>query len=140
MLKDRIVNNSLQKNIWREAITVGRFGVVGIIATAIHVLVVLILLSKTSFPTLAANAIAYMMAFSISFAGNYIWTFQSPGDPGRAIRRFLVISLGAFATNSLTLMALLRVNLASPSVSALFSAAVVPAITFIASRFWGFKY
>jgi putative flippase GtrA len=128
------------KRIWRELLTVFRFGIVGVIATAVHIFVVWILLNHTDLATLIANALAFLAAFGISFSGHYFWTFQNPGDPGRAIRRFLLISTGGFATNTLFLAAMLRIGWLSPFVSAVVSVAVIPLATFLASRLWGFRY
>jgi len=126
--------------LWHELVVVARFGMVGITATAVHILMVWLLLSETALPPLIANMFAFLTAFGISFAGNYLWTFGSPGNPGKAMRRFVLISASAFAVNTLLLASLLRGGWLSPTVAAIVSAAVVPAITFVASRLWGFKY
>jgi putative flippase GtrA len=125
--------------LWHELVVVARFGMVGITATAVHILMVWLLLSKTALPPLIANMFAFLTAFGISFAGNYLWTFGSPGNPGKAMRRFVLISASAFAVNTLLLASLLRGGWLSPTVAAIVSAAVVPTITFLASRLWGFK-
>jgi putative flippase GtrA len=124
----------------RELVIAIRFGMVGITATGVHILIVWLLLSQTSLPTLVANMFAFLTAFGISFTGNYLWTFRSPGCPGKAMRRFLVISGSAFAVNTLLLSSLLRSGWLSSTEAATVSAAVIPVITFLASRFWGFKY
>ncbi len=75
--------SSVGKKLWREAIIAARFGLVGITATAVHILAVSVLLSETQLPTLLANACSFLVAFCVSFAGNYVWTFQLPGHPGK---------------------------------------------------------
>ena len=125
--------------LWHELAVAARFGMVGITATAVHILMVWLLLSETALPPLVANMIAFLTAFGISFAGNYLWTFGSPGNPGKVMRRFLLISVSAFAMNTLLLASLLRAGWFSPTVAAIVSAAVVPAISFVASRLWGFQ-
>lgn len=125
--------------LWRELFVAARFGMVGVAATAVHILIVWLLLSETTLQPLVANMFAFLTAFGISFTGNYFWTFSSPGDPGKAMRRFLLISVSAFALNTLLLASLLRGGWLSPIVAAIVSAAVVPAITFLASRLWGFQ-
>lgn len=129
-----------RKRFWMEAIIASRFGLIGIIATFIHVLVISILLSETQLPILMANTLAFLGAFSISFTGNYFWTFESPGDLSRAMWRFLLISASAFLVNTLILVILIRVGWLTPFLSAIFSATVIPVITFLASRLWGFRY
>jgi putative flippase GtrA len=90
-------------------------------------------------PVLLANLVAFLSAFGISFWGNYHWTFRRPGQKARALRRFFTISSGAFALNMLLLTGLLQIDLLLPEWSALLAATVIPAITFLASRFWGFR-
>lgn len=124
----------------REMIIASRFTLVGLTATAVHLLVLWLLLGHTGLPTLLANLIAFLAAFGLSFAGNYLWTFSAPGQPYRAVRRFLLISGAAFATNSLLLAWLLSTEWLAPMHAALLCAAAIPAITFVASRLWGFNY
>jgi putative flippase GtrA len=74
------------RRVWRELLTLFRFGIVGVMATAVHIFVVWVLLNHTHLATLIANALAFLTAFGVSFSGHYFWTFQNPGAPGRAIR------------------------------------------------------
>lgn len=116
-----------------------RFGLVGILATAIHITILWMLLSKTLLPALMANTIAFVGAFGFSFAGNYLWTFGSPGSPRRAMLRFLTISASAFFLNTILLGTILEFGWFDPTSAAIGSAAVIPVITFLASRLWGFR-
>lgn len=125
--------------LWRELIIASRFGSVGIVATAVHIMAVWILLKETGITPIFANTIAFLVAFLISFAGNYLWTFRSPGSPRRAMFRFFVIAIFAFASNTLLLALLVHEGWFPPIISAVLSASVVPAISFVASRLWGFK-
>jgi putative flippase GtrA len=129
----------VRARLWHELLVAARFGMIGVTATAVHVLIVWLLLSGTSLPPLVANMFAFLTAFGISFAGNYLWTFRSPGNPIKAMRRFLLISVSAFAVNTLLLAGLLRGGWFSPTAAAIVSAAVVPMITFLAARLWGFR-
>lgn len=122
-----------------ELLVAARFGVVGITATTLHIGVVWILIAYSTLPALVANLIAFICAFGLSFTGNYIWTFSAPGSPGRAMRRFFLISMVAFMANSTLLLTLLTGGWLSPLRAAVASAAIVPGISFIASRLWGFR-
>lgn len=117
-----------------------RFGLVGSLATAIHMAILWILLSMTTLPVLIANTIAFISAFGFSFAGNYLWTFGAPGAPKRALLRFLAISVSAFLLNSVLLGVILDSGLFDPTSAAIASAVVIPIITFFASRIWAFKH
>ncbi|MBD9634228.1 MULTISPECIES: GtrA family protein [Pseudomonadaceae] len=130
---------SRQGRVLKELLIALRFGIIGIAATALHIGVVWVLVGNTQLPALLANLIAFLCAFVLSFTGNYIWTFSAPGSPGKAMRRFFLISLSAFLANSTLLAAILASGWLSPRLAAVASASVVPGITFLASRLWGFR-
>ena len=70
---------------------------------------------------------------------HYAWTFRAPGKPRRAILRFSVIAVFGFLVNTLVLVFLIQKGYFSPVVSAVFSVSIIPVISFLASRLWGFK-
>lgn len=78
-------------NFFREIITAARFGLVGLLSTAVHIAIVWLLLALASVGPILANTLAFLTAFCISFTGNYLWTFRSPGNPRRAAFRFLLL-------------------------------------------------
>ncbi|WP_089728832.1 GtrA family protein [Candidatus Thiosymbion oneisti] len=131
--------NGVRGRLRRELFLVGRFGLVGILATAVHMAVVWLLVETTELPVLAANLFAFLTAFTISFAGNYLWTFAAPGSARTAMRRFFLISGSAFAVNTLLLAALTKAAWLAPAAAAVSAAAVIPFITYLTSRLWGFK-
>lgn len=130
---------SFRARLAQELLIVFRFGLVGITSTAAHILIVWLLLFDTQVEPLVGNLCAFLIAFGISFSGNYIWTFRIQGHLGQAISRFLLISVSAFVLNTLALAGILHANFVSPSVAAIFAAMVIPAFTFIASRLWCFR-
>jgi len=126
------------RGLLAELFTAGRFALVGIAATATHMLVVWNLVEAGYFPVLGANLVAFLTAFGVSFAGHYLWTFRAPGKPIRAMRRFFAIAFSAFAVNSALLAGLLDGELLPERWAAVLAAAVIPLITYLASRAWGF--
>lgn len=116
-----------------------RFGMVGSVATAVHIATLWLLLSGTSLPVLIANTAAFILAFGFSFAGNYVWTFGAPCPVKKALGRFLVISVSAFLLNTLCLGILVEQHLFPPKVAGLVAATLIPVATFLASRLWGFR-
>lgn len=87
-----------------------------------------------------ANALGFVIAFFVSFAGHRRLSFQDAGTSLlTSLRRFAATALAGFACNELVFMLLLRgLNLA-PMV-ALFVALVVAAgQTYVLSRFWAFR-
>jgi putative flippase GtrA len=139
-LCESIKKNRQFHKVLAEIFLVLRFGLVGSIATGIHILILWILLSKTLLPVLIANAIAFVIAFGFSFAGHYIWTFGAPGSPRKLMLRFLIINASAFFLNNALLAIILEFGRLDSTLAAIGSAAAIPIITFLASRFWGFKH
>ncbi|PAT43532.1 GtrA family protein [Vandammella animalimorsus] len=125
--------------IWSELLLATRFGTVGALATFVHLLIVWLLLKQTSTPLIIANTLAFLAAFVFSFIGNYIWTFRSPGKARRAMLRFFLIAASAFFINTLVLHALAQSGRFSALSAAMTSASLVPLISFLASKLWGFK-
>lgn len=125
-------------NFFREIITAGRFGLFGLISTVVHIAIVWLLLTLANITPLLANTLAFLTAFCISFTGNYLWTFRSPGNPRRAAFRFFVIAFGAFIINTLILSFLIQGNWFSVGFSAVLAASTVPVPSYLLSRFWGF--
>ena len=87
-----------------------------------------------------ANALGFVIAFFVSFAGHRLLSFQDAGTSmATSFRRFAVTALAGFASNELVFVLLLR-GLAWPSLLALFVALVFAAgQTFVLSRFWAFR-
>lgn len=136
---DAVTRGYSAPRLMAELFMACRFGIVGITATSVHILIVWSLVDTLPIPVLLSNFIAFLVAFGVSFSGNYFWTFRAPGNPKGALLRFLIISGGAFVTNTVLLAMVLRANWFSPALSAVASAAVIPMITYAASRLWGFK-
>lgn len=126
-------------NFWREILIASRFGLVGLLSTAVHITIVWLLLAGAGIGSVLANTLAFLTAFGISFVANYLWTFRSPGSPHRALFRFFMIAVCAFIANTLLLAFLVYKSWFSPFISAVLSTSVVPVISFMGSRFWGFK-
>lgn len=124
--------------IAKEAAIASKFILVGVAATFVHIFVLWLLLSYTSLPALVANVCAFLTAFGVSFSGHYLWTFSAPGDPLKAVRRFLTISSIAFLTNTLLLAWLLRTEWLAPMQAAMLSVLAIPCLTFLGSRLWAF--
>lgn len=131
--------NSLLANVRREAFLIGRFTVVGIAATLTHMLIAWTLTELMRLPPLLANLMAFLTAFAVSFTGHYYWTFRGAGSLQCAIKRLFLISLSAFFINTLLLATLIEAGWMSDSSAVVLAAGVVPAISFLASRYWGFK-
>jgi putative flippase GtrA len=123
----------------RELIVAARFAMVGLVATAVHMITVWLLIESTELHALLANLVAFAAAFFVSFIGHYVWTFRRSGGVRRTLRRWLAVSVSAFAVNTVLLAALIRSGWLADGAAAVLSAGVVPLITFLFGRWWVFR-
>lgn len=87
-----------------------------------------------------ANALGFVIAFGVSFAGHRLLSFKDAATSVRtSLGRFAVTALAGFASNELVFALLLR-SAGLPALVALFVALVLAAgQTFLFSRFWAFR-
>ena len=117
-----------------------RFIVIGCAAAAVHLAVVRLLVGAQLLVPLAANVVGWLVAFGVSFAGHYGWTFAQQRAPLRhALPRFFALSALGFAVNELAYVVALRfipwrydVLLAGVLVG-------VAVGTFVLSKLWAFR-
>ena len=118
---------------------IGRFGIVGLAATAIHLAVAQAALLFAGLSPFAANVAGFLVAFLAGFAGHQWFTFRSATPLRQAFRRYGAIALTGFAVNNIILAGLVATGFVSEALALAFAILIVPAGTFLASRFWGFK-
>jgi putative flippase GtrA len=75
-----------------------RFGSIGIINTAIGLLVIYVALYLWADP-IAANAIGYIVGLTVSFALNRVWTFNDKARVGKSLPRFVLVVAIAYLCN-----------------------------------------
>jgi len=82
-----------------------RFGITGVIATGIHVMVAAALIAKLHVLPYVANPIAFLIATAFSYATNTMWSFASRLDR-RTLRRYVcVAAFGLLATAAIAAVA-----------------------------------
>ncbi|NTF17714.1 GtrA family protein [Agrobacterium rubi] len=114
---------------------VSRFAAVGVVASGVHLLVAGgILAVSSSTPTMLANMIAFVAAFSVSFVGHERFTFQKSG---RRIR-FFGASLCGLAINSASTMTMEKLTSMKPIYCISTGMLVAAICTFAASKLWVF--
>lgn len=82
-----------------------RFGITGLVTTAIHVIVAVILIAGLRILPYVANPIAFLAATAFSYATNTLWSFASRMDR-RTLRRYAcVAAFGFLATTAIAAVA-----------------------------------
>lgn len=121
--------------LWRK---IFRFALVGGAATVVHAAVALLLHYQAGIEALAANVVAFFMAWGVSYLANWAWTFEAASEHRQSIPRFLTVSLSGFGLNQ-TLLWLTYSVLGWPMWLALAPSLVaIPAASFVASYLWAF--
>lgn len=112
-----------------------RFLIVGGAATLVHMLVAALAFAVYPTPSpYAANIIAFLVAFIVSFYGHRHITFQTKGS----MLRFLLVATGGFLANNAILTGCLAVGIGDLA-SVIIATACVPVLTYLASSLWAFK-
>jgi len=112
-----------------------RFGVVGAIATAVHLTVAAILLYVLPiFPVVLINTFAFLLAFSVSFTGHRYYTFSREGS----LFRFFFTSLIGLLTNT-TIIIILDSLGANRFLAVFIGTSLSPIIVFVLAKHWAFK-
>ena len=119
--------------------TVLRFGLVGLLATGIHVAVFLLLADGAGLDPTLATALAFLVATAVSYLANHSWTFGLRGGHRGRFGRYLVVALAGAGLN----MAIMRAATAglgwSKEAGLAAVLAVVPACSYLANRYWSFR-
>ncbi len=115
----------------------GRFGLVGLTATGVHVAVFTALLELTDSAGWLANLPAFSLAVVVSYLGHFYWTF--PGSDRGSFPRFVATAIFGLTLN--TLAAFVIVDLLDlPYIWAIaVMVLVVPVLVFLLAKFWAFR-
>jgi len=117
------------------------FVAVGCTAAGVHLAMVMLLVSQLAWRPLAANVVAWMVAFCVSFSGHWHLTFPRSGAPlARAALRFLLVSLTGFAINEAMYAVLLHIaGTRWYAVILFFVLLAVAVMTWLLSSRWAFR-
>lgn len=123
---------------WR-LLEIGKFGIVGILATATHYSAAIIVLPVAG--KFSANVFGYCVAVSVSYCGHRYFTFGRAAQEQRHsfhIPRFVFVSLSAVAMSQLVLF-LVGLFEVSEEVALGIAVLVIPPYTFVLLRLWVFR-
>ncbi|MEJ1297194.1 MAG: GtrA family protein [Candidatus Sedimenticola sp. (ex Thyasira tokunagai)] len=118
---------------------VGRFGVVGILATGVHGLALYMFVEWVSLLPVIANSCAFLVAVVVSYVGHYLWTFHANTAHASTFTKFFIMASSGFLLNALIME--VTVNIAGLHYFIGFTIIVltVPVATFLAGRYWVFR-
>ncbi len=111
-----------------------KFASVGVIATGIHVVMALLLNSTFGFAALSANFLAYLIASTFSYFGNWLWTFEKMGTLKQSLPRFAFLNLACFAVNQALVYGVVVILKQPLAVAMVPVIAIIPAFSFWLSK------
>lgn len=116
----------------------GRFGVVGLAATLVHLLIAWLAHNQAEMMPVWANAFGFLVAFTFSYVGHFYWTFGQRAGHRVRLPRFVAVSATGFALSSLITRAVTRGGQDFDLALALILV-TVPLTTWLLSRLWAFR-
>jgi putative flippase GtrA len=123
-----------------ECKKVGKFGMVGIAATGVHMLVFSVLLELTTLAALAANTYAFASAVAFSFFGNRHWSFAHSAEERTPINfsalKYCAVGLSGFAFNGLSAWLIVDRWMMPYGLALMPMILVTPVLTYLAIRLW----
>ena len=117
-----------------------RFLGVGGLATVTHYLVAVSIVYLMVLNPEVANIIGFLVAFSVSFFGHWLWTFrEQQARFNRALPAFAVVAVSMFLLNAMFFHLLLRFTAIRFELCLLFAQSIVLVLTFLVSKYWAFS-
>ncbi|MGB0748446.1 MAG: GtrA family protein [Magnetospiraceae bacterium] len=121
-----------------------KFGLVGGVATLVHVGGYALFIEELAMRALLANFLAYSIAFGVGFTGHYLWSFRAQTKASaagwrRAMVKYFIVSLVGLALNTIQVWLIVDIFTLHYGVSILAMVTVTPGAIFLMSRFWAFR-
>ncbi|MCY4177934.1 MAG: GtrA family protein [Endozoicomonadaceae bacterium] len=116
------------------------FGLVGALAALVNMLLVWCLVAKVFYlHPLQANIFAFFVAFWISYMGHSRFTFNEKQHKiSHTAPKFFLVAITSFALNEILYFIVLHFTPIPYLWALLLVLSIVPAFTFILSRYWAF--
>ena len=116
-----------------------RFGMSGGLATLTHIAVFVALVEWFQMRPLFAAVPAFLAAVSVSYSLNYRWTFKAQGPHQVLLPRYVLVTLTGFLLNLLITYLFVDVMQLWYGYALMAIILIIPAATFLLSRFWVFQ-
>ncbi len=132
MMLERL-RNGVSPNLILE---VARFGVIGVMATLCHFIVLNLLAAPLG--SVAANCVAFLCAVNVTYFGQSIWVFKRRSIQGAQMRRFAVSAISGLILNAVLMAAFTGLFAWHYNQAFILIVFLVPAILFLINKFWVF--
>jgi len=116
-----------------------RYGVAGVLATAIYFLAVFLLVERAKITPVTAAVIATAIVIVTSYVINRVFVFDTNRAHHSAFARFVVASLFGIAANTGLMYVATKMFAWPYLVGAALTILVVPPMNFVVNQFWAFR-
>jgi putative flippase GtrA len=116
-----------------------KYGVVGVLGTAVHIGVLAIMVEIFHANPVIGSVIGFLGALLSSYLLNYYWTFESADDHLSSFFRYLLVSLIGLGLNTLLMYVTATVLGWWYIYGQLTVILVVPVTNYALNRFWTFR-
>ncbi len=121
-----------------ELLATLRFGTVGVLSTAVYLVVSFALESMTEGLSAGINLIALLSGLLASYFGHYYLTYRRCGAHAFYSRRFALVTV-ILMTSAMLLQSVLIMFSLSPYVSYLAISVYYPLMSFVLHHYWTFR-
>jgi putative flippase GtrA len=132
---DGVLPQPLKIKLWHKQFL--RFCVVGVASTSVYIAAATVLLVVFEKTLTVANIGAFFTSLSISYLGNALWSFEANSE-ARSMAKFFVLCVVALTTTILIAEWVTRTG-APTYFGILFTALVIPVISFCVQKYWVFE-
>ncbi|MET4695253.1 GtrA family protein [Endozoicomonas lisbonensis] len=117
-----------------------KFTVVGALAALVHLASLWLIVNFLALDPVVANILAFFCAFTVSFSGQSLWTFNHKSHNHHAAFRYLIIQLlCSFLLNQALYTLLFLYTPLHYLVASFIVLITIPVITFTLSKYWAFR-
>jgi putative flippase GtrA len=122
-----------------EASRLLRFGLVGIIATAMYSIVTLVAIEAFGVSPVPASAFGVAASIGISYFGHALYSFRVKGNHKTFLSRFLALATTSFVMSTGLMWLLSDVMHVPHRLAIAVVAVLVPGFSYICNRLWVFR-
>lgn len=116
-----------------------RYAVVGVIGTAVHFSVLVLLVERFGVEAVTSSTIGFIITVIVSYALNHRWTFRSDRGHGSALPRYIVVSVTGMFLNSGIMYLTVHVFGLWYILGQCLVVVVVPLTNFVLNYKWSFR-
>ncbi|SDX31371.1 GtrA family protein [Paenibacillus sp. CF384] len=117
-----------------------KYGVVGVIGTALHFMLLIALVERMGLHPALASAIGFIAVLVLSYYLNRNWTFAAAAPSGlRSIVKYTVVSVSGLLLNTGIMYISVEVLHFRYTVGQLLVTVVIPLFNFVLNYYWTFR-